>query len=163
MIDKLKAPFKEKEIEWRVQSCGINKDGRSWVKVLAYVTARAIQNRLDEVFGIDGWKVEYRTGSNDNNIICRLSFWSDKRNEWIYKEDGCSETQVEPFKGGISGALKRTAASGLSIGRYLYYLDETFAECKLEIEKGWNKCKTKDNKIIYWKTPTLPNWALPKE
>ena len=27
---------------------------------LAYVQARAIQNRLDELFGVDGWTVSYK-------------------------------------------------------------------------------------------------------
>lgn len=156
---KLQKPFPAEEIEFRVQSCGIS-NGKPWAMVLAYVQARAIQRRLDDVFGWDGWTDEYRT--TDNNMICRLGVRTE--NGWIYKENGASETQVEAFKGGISASLKRVAASGYGIGRYLYDLTESFAECQVERPKnmsGWNKAKTKKNEVIYWKTPTLPSWALP--
>jgi hypothetical protein len=155
----LQAPFKENEIEWRVQSCGMFGE-KPWVMVLAYVQARAIQNRLDEVFGCFGWSEEYR--SVGNNMICRLGVKVD--NEWIYKENGASETQVEAFKGGISASFKRVAASGYGIGRYLYNLEESYAECTLEKPKsmkGYEKASTKDKKTIYWKIPKLPLWALP--
>ena len=157
---KLQAPFPQEQIDFRVQSCGISNN-RPWAMVLAYVQARAIQRRLDDVFGWDGWTEEYR--SQDGNMICRLGVRLND-GSWIYKENGASETQVEAFKGGISGALKRAAASGYGIGRYLYDLTESFAQCTTEKPKnmsGWNKAKTKDNKTIYWKTPALPDWALP--
>lgn len=159
---QLQSPFKENEIEWRVQSCGIS-NGRPWAMVLAYVQARAIQRRLDEVFGWDGWTDEYR--ATEGNMICRLSVRTSEGN-WIAKENGASETQVEAFKGGISGAFKRVAASGYGIGRYLYDLTENFAQCTLEKPKnmnGWNKARTKDGKTIYWQTPQLPSRALPDQ
>ncbi|MDF1510528.1 Rad52/Rad22 family DNA repair protein [Robertmurraya sp. DFI.2.37] len=158
---QLQKPFPASDIEFRVQSCGISNN-RPWAMVLAYVQARAIQKRLDEVFGWDGWTDEYR--ATDGNMICRLGVKTE--HGWIYKENGASETQVEAFKGGISAAFKRVAASGYGIGRYLYDLTESFAECTVEKPKnmsGWNKAKTKDGKFLYWKTPTLPKWALPSE
>ena len=158
---KLQQPFAPNDIEFRVQSCGIS-NGRPWAMVLAYVQARAIQRRLDEVFGWDGWTDEYR--SQNNNMICRLGVRTD--NGWVYKENGASETQVEAFKGGISAAFKRVAASGYGIGRYLYDLTESFAECQLEKPKnmsGWSKAyDKKEKKNIYWKIPQLPEWALPQ-
>lgn len=160
IAEQLQKPFPADEIEFRVQSCGLTKDGKPWAMVLAYVQARAIQRRLDEVFGWDGWTDEYR--ATDGNMICRLGVRTE--HGWIYKENGASETQVEAFKGGISASFKRVAASGYGIGRYLYDLTEAFAECTLEKPRnmsGWNKAMTKDKKTIYWKTPTLPSWALP--
>lgn len=160
IMEQLQKPFPADEIEFRVQSCGI-ANGRPWAMVLAYVQARAIQRRLDEVFGWDGWTDEYR--AVDNNMICRLGVRTE--HGWIYKENGASETQVESFKGGISASLKRVAASGYGIGRYLYDLTESFAECTTDKPKnmnGWSKAQTKDRQTIYWKTPELPTWALPK-
>ena len=160
--EKLQRPFLPEQIEWRVQSCGVSGGGKPWAIVLAYVQARAIQQRLDEVFGWDGWTDEYR--STEGNMICRLGVFTEKG--WIYKENGASETQMEAFKGGISGAFKRVAASGYGIGRYLYSLTENFAECTLEKPKnmnGYKQAKTKDKKTtIYWKAPLLPDWALPQ-
>lgn len=159
IMKSLQAPFPPQEVEWRVQSCGIS-NGKPWVLVLAYIKARAIQKRLDDVFGWDNWQEEYR--AMGQNVICRLSVRVN--GEWISKENGASETNIDPFKGGISGAFKRVAASGFGIGRYLYDLEEGFANCQLDKPAntaGWSKAKTKDNKIIWWQTPDLPKWALP--
>lgn len=163
--EELRKPFNENEIEWRVQQCGLS-NGKPWAMVLCYVQARAIQNRLDKVFGWNNWQVEYKTCNGDNNILCRISAYDKEKGIWIYKEDGASESNVEPFKGGISGALKRCASSGFGIGRYLYNLTENFAECSTEAppkeEKHlWKKALTKERKTIYWKIPKLPSWALP--
>jgi hypothetical protein len=52
------------------------------------------------------------------------------------------------------------------IGRYLYQLKETFVEVSEEFQKGWERARLpKDNGggTFYWKPPTLPSWALPKE
>jgi len=166
MRDQLIKPFSPSDIEWRVQQSGVSANGKPWCMVLAYVQARAIQERLDSVFGWDGWTDEYRNGNSDNNIICRLSVKHPKQpDKWISKENGASETHVEPFKGGISGAFKRVAASGFGIGRYLYNLEATFAntstDSAMSKKDGWNKAKGKDGKCFYWQTPTLPDWALP--
>jgi hypothetical protein len=152
IIEKLNQHFDESEIEWRPQSQGVNGD-KAWIVVIPYIQARAIQKRLDDVFGFDGWQVEYRT-DNTSNIICRLSVKTE--NGWIFKEDGATETHIEAFKGGISSALKRVAASGYGIGRYLYDLKPQYADCTLTKRADWNKSKdTKTQKIIYWKTPKL--------
>lgn len=158
IMKQLQAPFPADQIEWRVQSCGISNN-KPWAKVLAYVEARAIQNRLDDIFGVFGWADEYRYSNSD--VICRLGVKTDEG--WIYKENGASNTNIEAFKGGISGAFKRVAASGYGIGRYLYKLEEAFAECSLEKKQGWETASTKDKKTIYWKAPTLPAWALPQQ
>lgn len=158
IMKKLQAPFPPDEIEWRTQSCGISKEGNPWAIVLGYIQARAIQRRLDEVFEWDGWTEEYRVSNTD--IICRVGVRTS--DAWIYKENGASNTDIEAFKGGISGAFKRAAASGFGIGRYLYNLKESFAECSLTKQTGWHKAKTKDKKEIYWKEPQLPSWALPE-
>ena len=155
--EQLCKPFKEDEHEWRVQSCGIRSNGEPWVMVLCYVQARPIQERLDEVFGFYGWKTEYKEFKN--GIICQLSVWDDILKGWVYKEDGAPVTDIEPFKGGISDAFKRVASSGYGIGRYLYNLDTTFANCSTTKEKNWKTAKTRDNKYIYWQVPQLPEWA----
>jgi len=147
--------FEESELEWKVQSCGINNN-KPWAVVVAYVKARAIQNRLDEVFGWENWTEEYREFSD--NVICRLGVCIDGR--WIYKENGAAQSDKkifkESFKGGISGAFKRVASSGFGIGRYLYYIESNFAECSIEKKEGFTeKAKTKEDKIIYWKIPKI--------
>lgn len=163
--NKLRAFFPENELEWRVQQCGTYEDAKTketkpWVRVLCYVKARAIENRLDEVFGWDGWQNEIRFTEND--IIARLGVKS--ANGWVWKENGAEKTDIEAFKGGISGAMKRVASSGYGIGRYLYDLEATYAICSFEKSKECqNLAKTKEGKKIYWQTPRLPQDFLPRK
>lgn len=156
IYDQLVEPFPESDIEWRIQSSGFNGEN-PWALVLCYVQARAIQKRLDNIFGFENWSEEYR--SVGNNMICRLGVCVDKK--WIYKENGATETNIDSFKGGISGAFKRVASSGFGIGRYLYELDATFANCQTAKDDKLNKAKTSEKKVFYWQTPKLPEWALP--
>ena len=99
----------------------------------------------------------------NGNIICRLGVHIDGR--WIYKENGASQTDIESFKGGISGAFKRVASSGYGIGRYLYNIESNFAECSLtKKDEFTEKAKTKDGKFIYWKIPNITkNYKISKE
>lgn len=154
---RLKAFFPEEQLEWRVQQAGIS-NGKPWALVFCYVQARAIEDRLDEVFGFCGWQNEIRV--EGENIVARLGV--KVGDNWVWKENGASQTEIEAFKGGISGAIKRVASSGFGIGRYLYQLDATFAECSMEKKQGWNTAKTKDKQTFYWKTPSIPAKFLPK-
>lgn len=113
LMQMLRAPFNDDELEKKVQSTNQNK---TQGMVAFYVSARAIQNRLDEVFGFDGWKTSYK--EVNGGYICSLSV--KVNGEWITKEDGAPATQYESIKGGISNAFKRVASSGFGIGRYLY-------------------------------------------
>lgn len=61
-LNKLKDPFPSDDIEWRVQSSGKKDGGTLWAMVLAYVTNRAIMERLDDVCGPGNWKNEFRPG-----------------------------------------------------------------------------------------------------
>lgn len=156
----LSTPFSADDIEWRVSRSGTGPKG-IFCLCLCYITARAIQQRLDEVCGPENWRVEeprilpvkdaFAVG-----ISIRLG------DDWITKWDVAEPTNIEPAKGGFSGAMKRAGAQW-GIGRYLYHLDETFAEVSENGGKGWNYAKLKDGQVFYWKPPSLPGWALPKE
>ncbi|MED4083907.1 Rad52/Rad22 family DNA repair protein [Halalkalibacterium halodurans] len=156
MQRKLKEPFYPDDIEWRVSRAMQTQKGNKAI-VLAYVTNRAIMNRLDEVFGIGNWKNEYKEW-RDKGVLCGIS--AKIGEEWVTKWDGSEETNIEATKGGFSGSMKRAAVQW-GIGRYLYNLDEVWVEIK---ERGENfiNTKVKDQWIKgYWDTPLLPNWALP--
>ena len=117
MIEKLKAlqkPFEDNEIEWRVGST--TKDKKKGM-MLAYVTNRAIMNRLDDVLGESNWHDTYR--ELHKGIVCSLSIRLECDKEWITKEDGADLTTIEPTKGGLSDSMKRAAVK-FGIGRYLY-------------------------------------------
>lgn len=159
---ELRAPFPAEDIEWRIGQAGKGQKG-IWAKCLAYIQARAVMDRLDLVCGPAGWKVEYRNVPAGEGlvpgIICRISIRIG--DEWVFKEDGAEQTDIESFKGGISSALKR-AASAWGIGRYLYDLEAEYAEVSTEKQKGWNYGTTKDKTTFYWLPPQLPGWALPE-
>lgn len=156
ILERLQAPFPAEDIEWRVQRAMETSKGPKAI-VLAYVTNRAIMTRLDEVFGVGGWKNEYKEW-RDKGVLCGISVKID--GEWVTKWDGAEETAVEATKGGFSGSMKRAAVQ-LGIGRYLYNLTENWVDIK---NSGQNYIKTKANgKEVkgYWDTPKLPSWALP--
>jgi|ERR1044072_5489959 hypothetical protein len=169
MRELLAMPFEPGDIEWRVQQAGYTKDGKKiWAQVLAYVTNRAIQERLDDVCGIDGWKNVYEKAP-DGGVMCGISVkFTD---EWITKWDGAENTHVEAVKGGLSGSMKRAAVQW-GVGRYLYYLEANFATCRSDKPSdmtGWVRATaklSKDDKYatpFYYKVPILPDWALPRK
>lgn len=152
---KLAEPFKESDIEWRVQSCR-NTDKGPWARVLAYVTNRAIQNRLDEVCTPAGWQNEYRPAPC-GGVMCGISILCD--GQWITKWDGADNTDIEQVKGGLSDSMKRAAVQW-GIGRYLYNLDADYAVIS---DKGkYYHDDKKQNIRFRWNPPKLPAWALPK-
>ena len=158
-LSKLAEPFPAEDIEWRIQSSGMS-GGDPWARVLAYVTARAIMNRLDEVVGPENWKASYTHLAS--GVMCHLSIRIERETDmyWVEKSDGAAETAVEAFKGGISSALKRAGAVW-GIGRYLYKLESGFAECDKDAKRFPNYGKTKDGIAFSWRAPELPEWALP--
>lgn len=162
---ELKQPFSESDLEWRVQSNGIGKDGKPWAMVLAYVDNRAIMNRFDEVLGVGAWTNAYSPLPNSvgDGALCGLSIKID--DEWVTKYDGADNTAVESTKGGLSGAMKRAAVLW-GVGRYLYDLDTFWADCQTEKPQNanaWEKAKTKDGTWFYWKAPSLPKKYLPQK
>jgi hypothetical protein len=124
-ITELQKPFPEADIEWRIGS--VNKD-KTKGTALAYVTNRAIMQRLDDVFGIDGWQNSFRPWK-DKGQICTIGIWDADHDRWLYKEDGAEDTNIEPLKGGLSDAMKRAAVQW-GIGRYLYKLPTRWVALK---------------------------------
>jgi hypothetical protein len=148
ILEKLSAPFTADEIEWRAGST--NKE-KTQALALAYINARSVMNRLDDVVGAENWSDSYQiiTGEGKRGYICTLSLRLN--NEWIGKSDGADESDFEATKGGLSDAFKR-AANKWGIGRYLYNLDAV-----------WVPCQEFGRTVKLTKTPQLPAWALPQK
>lgn len=167
----LALPFAEEEIEWRIQQAG-EKQGRFWALVVPYVTNRAIQQRLDDVCGPENWKNEFARGP-DGGVLCGISIRVPVQSvnlttgettetfEWVTKHDGADNPKMDgnETKGGLSAAMKRAAVQW-SIGRFLYALEEGWAEISAQ---GRFRGKTKDGKPFRWNPPALPEWALPAQ
>lgn len=155
-LAKLQEPFPAHDIEWRIGRAGKNDNG-IWAKVLAYVTNRAIQDRLDEVCGPGNWRNEYREGPG-GGVLCGLSVRVD--GEWVTKWDGADNTEIEAVKGGLSGAMKRAAVQW-GVGRYLYWLPEGWAHVHPDGVNYGRLPQDKGGDSFYWDPPALPVWAEP--
>ncbi|MED1602642.1 Rad52/Rad22 family DNA repair protein [Alkalihalophilus marmarensis] len=145
IMKRLQDPFPYSDIEWRVGST--SKDKKKGL-ALAYITNRAIQTRLDEVFGPFGWRNEYKEWKGSSQL-CGISI--KHQGEWITKWDGASDSNQEAVKGGLSDSMKR-AAYQWGIGRYLY-----------KIPSIWCPIKPAGKSYTLASKPTLPAWALPSD
>ncbi len=139
ITERLKQPFDPSVIHWRVGAT--NKDKTKGI-ALAYINPRDAMKRFDDVCG-DLWQAEYPFDG-----CCRIGLKID--NEWLWRSNGAGETQVEGEKGKFSDAFKRAAVLW-GVGRYLYYLDNT-----------WVAIKPQGRSYVLAVTPNLPSWALPK-
>lgn len=155
--------FPSEDIEWRIGRAGYTKQDKLYGTCLAYVTNRAIMNRLDEVCGASNWKNEFKAGVS-GGVLCGISIWDENKNEWVTKWDGAENTDIEAVKGGLSDSMKRAGVQW-GIGRYLYNLDEGFAQIS-DTGRFFAKGTDKYSKREYsfrWNPPKLPDWALPKK
>jgi hypothetical protein len=144
VTDALAAPFDPREVRWKPQAVSGNR-----ALAIAYVDARVIQDRLDDVLGVTGWQDEYECMA-DGSVVCRLRLRLG--DEWITKMDvgGQSEQPDEGDrrKAAFSDALKRAAVK-FGVGRYLYRLPSQ-----------WVDYDPKKKQFV--QTPTLPPSALPR-
>ncbi len=115
---------------------------------LAYVDARVIQDRLDEVLGVMGWQDSYRV-LPDGSVMCRLRLKIG--DQWITKVDVGGQSEQpdggDRTKAAFSDALKRAAVK-FGVGRYLYRLPQQW-------------CDYDPHKRQFARTPALPAFALP--
>lgn len=145
LAQSLSALWPAQEIRWKPQA--LTKDG-SRALAVAYIDARQVQNRLDDVLGVTGWQDEF-SFLPDGAVTCKLSVRIN--GEWITKMDvgGKSEQPDEgdQMKAAFSDALKRVAVK-FGIGRYIYSLPHAWAQ--------WDQQNRK-----FCQEPHLPRWAVP--
>lgn len=143
--ERLAEPFPAEDLGWKPQSVKQNR-----ALAVAYIDARMVEDRLDDVFGVGGWSDEY-TPMGDGNVMCRLSVKID--GAWIVKTDVGGESEQpdggDRLKAAFSDALKRAGVK-LGIGRYLY-----------DLPKQW--CDFDPVKKCFTQTPQLPAKFLPKK
>lgn len=121
----LNAPFDPKAVHWRVGS--MTKDKKRGM-ALAYIDARDVMQRLDEVCGPPNWQTRHDPG--EGRVICHLGIRAAEAGDfgdWVWKSDGAGDSDIEGAKGAISDALKRAAVSW-GVGRYLYRCESPWVE-----------------------------------
>jgi hypothetical protein len=117
----LARPFPPERVSWRV---GSTTQDKKRGMALAYIDARDVMDRLDEVCGPEGWSCRYPATSG-KAVLCEIAIKIG--GEWVGKEDGAGDTDVEAEKGALSDAFKRAAVKW-GVGRYLYDLDSPWVE-----------------------------------
>ena len=141
LVERLAEPFPTTEVKWKAQ---VVRGSRALT--VAYVDARCVEDRLDAVFGVDGWQDAYQVLPN-NSVVCKLRV--KVGTEWIEKSDVGSQSdqpdEGDRLKSAFSDALKRAAVK-LGIGRYLYRLPQQ-----------WVDYDTQTRQLAA--TPKLPDWA----
>ena len=148
----LERPFPVNKIHWRVGNTNAKKLNVPAYKategsLLAYLDARDVMQRLDEVVGFNNWQCRYPFAG-----CCEIGIKFG--NEWIWKANAGAETQVEAEKGQASDAFKRAAVLW-GIGRYLYKFPFTWVTLADVKTSG---------QIDPKKIPpnAIPNWAYPE-
>jgi hypothetical protein len=139
----LAAPFDLTEVRFKPAVVSGNR-----ALALAYVDARVIQDRLDDVLGVAGWQDDYECLA-DGSVVCRLRLRLG--DTWVTKVDvgGPSEQPDggDRLKAAFSDALKRAAVK-FGVGRYLYRLPSQWVDYDPQ-------------KRQFVRPPTLPASALP--
>jgi hypothetical protein len=115
----LRGPFRSDQISWRIGSTSDKNPERPVGMALAYIDARDVMDRLDDVCGPENWQDRYFETAK-GRMMCTLALRIE--GEWVEKSDGAGDSDVESEKGAISDSLKRAAVKW-GIGRYLYQLD----------------------------------------
>jgi hypothetical protein len=129
MFNKLAAPFPPEAISWRAQS--LTADGNK-AMALAYIDARDVMRRFDDVCGPENWQDRYAETAK-GRLIGTIEVRTDLG--WVSKSDGAGDTDVEGEKGAISDAFKRTAVKW-GVGRYLYDVEVVWAPCETYERNG---------------------------
>ena len=149
LLAKLSEPFPPEAIDWRV---GATNGDKSKGIALAYIQARPVMDRLDEVVGLGNWTDVYTPIQGKDGVVGFLCTLSLKIGDnWISKMDGADTSDIEAIKGGISDAFKRAAVKW-GIGRYLY-----------DLPGIWAPIEARGKSFVLKENPKLPNWALPKK
>lgn len=126
------------EIECRISETKMASNGKGYVRLLLYKTARTDAALLDEKFGMFGWQNEYKV--IDGKMYCGIGIKSDS-GEWIWKWNVGTESNTEAEKGQASDALKR-AGFTLGLGTELYSApDITIWSPTVEIKEANGKAR----------------------
>ena len=117
--------------KWRVQSFSKNKP---MAQCVAYIDSRDVQKLLDEVVGAENWQDKYY--SENGMLFCSIGIKCG--DEWVWKTDTGSESNMDAQKGHSSDAFKRAAVKW-GIGRFLYDLKIHYVKANAVKDDGQRK------------------------
>ncbi len=150
--------------KWRVQSFSKFKPQATCV---AYVDARQVQDKLDEVCGQGGWQCKY--SEHKGNLFCSIGIKIGE--EWVWKSDCGTESNVDKEKGEASDSFKRAAVKW-GCFRFLYDLKmvyvgasekKTKQSCPYVVNENWQRVWDLTKYINDKNKPTTPKYHDPRQ
>ena len=151
---KLKELYNTMPFKWRVQSFSKFK---SQGQCVAYIDARDAQTKLDEVCGQENWQaIYYQVG---NMLFCKVGI--KVGDEWIWKSDTGSESNIEKEKGHSSDAFKRACVLW-GIGRFLYDMEIQYVKANEKKDGGNYPHVIDNNGKRVWDLTAHLNSKMPK-
>ena len=140
---RLAAPFSSARVRWRTVEVDEQK---GQVRVVPYVDATTVMDRLDEVVGPEGWSYDFDL-LPDGTVKGKLTILGiTKCNRGAI--EGNDVSTADKVKGDASDGLKRAAVL-FGIGRYLARVGPIWVPY--------------DPATGTFEPPALPDWALPEE
>lgn len=131
------------DIECRVQSVSMTRNGKVGAVLLIYKDARVDMRIMDKIFGPYGWQRTHEL--IDGTLYCNIDIWDEEKKCWVRKQDAGVESNTEKEKGRASDAFKR-AGFNVGIGRELYTAPFTWIELW---EGEYYKAGSQNGKDVY--------------
>jgi hypothetical protein len=144
---QLAAPFHSYYVGWKAQAT--NRD-KTRALAVAYIDARTVMDRLDQVVGPGNWSDTYRlvtAGDGELAVECTLTLFGVPKADIGTADETADGSQASLSKSAYSDAIKRAAVKW-GIARYIY-----------RIPKQWVGYDAARKQLA--ETPELPSWAQP--
>ena len=122
-LQKLNIPTPKNEIKYRPGST-FSYNNKKYARMLAYVDARYIQDKLDEIVGVGSWSNDFHRDEK-GILFCTITINFERKDgaASISKTDCGTESNVEQQKGEVSDSFKRCAVH-FGLARDLYNLPD---------------------------------------
>lgn len=146
ILARLAQPFPADVVSWKPQSL-YPRDHPTRALAVAYIDARDVAERLDEVLGL-GWSFTWEPDGENVRGSLAIALGDLRVMRADVGEPGDGD-DGRTRKAAVSDALKRCAVQ-FGVGRYLYRLPKVWV--------GYDEQKRQLTEI-----PRLPDWALPKD
>lgn len=137
LLQKLAEPFPGDVVKWRAQGKPFQRSGVWCARVVCYIDARIVIDRLNEVCGLNWQKKTTETAKG--RVLCSIGITLENGRE-VWRDDGAGDTDIEGEKGAISDALKR-AAVNFGVGAYLYGFHSPVVEVEVSEYNGKTNVK----------------------
>jgi hypothetical protein len=141
LYKKLREPFDVRFISWKINNYNADK---TKAMITFHIDARAVQHRLNQVVGVEGWSFSFSELEKDKGVHGKLTlFFFCEEPTKAKSKDECIINEVtredvgyatnsdknEWYKDAVSDALKRCAVH-FGVGHFLYALPPLWIDLK---------------------------------